>query len=173
MDSEIKFQRSKGRNIRQHGHSMDRPLQHQNQRMNFSAQLDDGKRGESGTPAISEHKLKCYFCEKDHKLETCEVFKKKDGLQQFNSVRAKKLCDNCCKHGKECKVPGCDRRYKNLTVLHEPLMAFEQKRNEQIRTENSQILARSRLEKMKKVVLMCHVATLGADAERKAFLLYQ
>ena len=26
-----------------------------------------------------ERKLKCYFCEKDHKLETCEVFKKKDG----------------------------------------------------------------------------------------------
>ena len=40
-------------------------------------------------------------------------------------------------------------RHKHLTVLHESLVAFEQKRNEQIRTENSQ---QSQLEKMKKVV---------------------
>ena len=82
--------------------------------MNFSAQFDDGKRGESGKPAVSKRKLKCYFCEKGHKLETCEVFKMKDGLQQFNFVRSKKLCDNClspfhfsagCKCKKECKVP--------------------------------------------------------------------
>ena len=41
MDSEIKFQRPKGRNIRQCGQTMDRPLQHQNQKMNFIVQLDD------------------------------------------------------------------------------------------------------------------------------------
>ena len=94
MDSEIKFQRPKGRNIRQHGQTMDRPLKLQSQRMNFSVQLDDGKHGESGKSAVSERKLKCYFCEKDHKLETCEVFKK-DGLQQFSFVRSKKLHANC------------------------------------------------------------------------------
>ena len=65
-------------------------------------------------------------------------------------------------------------RCKHLTVLHEPLMAFEQNCNELIRTESSQqILARSRLEKMKKIILVYHVATLGPDAARKAFQLCQ
>ena len=36
---------------------MDRAVQHQSQNMNFSAQLDDGKRGESVKSAVS----KCYF----------------------------------------------------------------------------------------------------------------
>ena len=58
MDSEIKFQRPKGRNIRQHGQTMDRPPEHQNQKMNFSAQLDDRQDGESGKPAVFECKLK-------------------------------------------------------------------------------------------------------------------
>ena len=61
MDSEIKFQRPKGRNMRQHGQTMDRAVQHQSQNMNFSAQLDYGKRGESVKPAVFKHKLKCYF----------------------------------------------------------------------------------------------------------------
>ena len=138
MDSEIKFQRPKGRNIRQCTQRMDRPLQHQNQKMNFTVQLDDEKDDESGKPAVSKCKLKCYVCERDHKLETCEVFKKKDGLQQLNFVRSKKLCDNClspfhflagCKHRKEGKVLGCDMKRKHLTVLRELLVAFEQKCN--------------------------------------------
>ena len=56
-----------------------------------------------------------------------------DGLEQFNFVRSKKLCDNCLspfhfstgfKCRKECKVPGCDMRCNHLTML--------------IRTENSE-----------------------------------
>ena len=59
MESETKSQRPKNRNIRQRGQTMDRPLQHQNQEMNFSIQLDDGKGGEFGKPAVSGLKLKC------------------------------------------------------------------------------------------------------------------
>ena len=92
MDSQGKYQCSKGKNVRQHGEIIDRPLQHQE--MNFSVQLNDGKHGESGKPDISESKVRYYFCEKDHKLETCKTFKKKEGLEQFNFIRSKKLCDN-------------------------------------------------------------------------------
>ena len=61
MDSEIKFQRPKGKNIKQRGQTMDRPLQHQSQKMNFSVQLDDGKRGESGKPAVSRTQTQMLF----------------------------------------------------------------------------------------------------------------
>ena len=100
-------------------------------------------------------------------------------MQQFKFIRSKKLRDNClspfhfsagCKRRKECKVPGCDMRRKHHTVLHEPLMAFEQKCNEQIRTESSQ---QNPSKKSTREDEENRVATLGPDAARKAFQLYQ
>ncbi len=64
----------------------------------------------------SEGKIRCHFCDKDHKLENCETFKKKSGEEQFEFVLSKKLCDNClssfhfsagCKRWKACKIPNC------------------------------------------------------------------
>ena len=85
--------------------------------MNFSVLLDDRKCGESGNPAVSERKLKCYFCEKDHKLEICEAFKKKDGLQQSKLVRSKKLCDNCYLHFIFLLVANVGKSAKFLDVI--------------------------------------------------------
>ena len=113
------------------------------------------------------------------------AFKKKDGLQQFKLVRSKKLCNNClspfhfsagCKCRKECKVPGCDMRRKHLTVLHEPLMAFEWKRNEQIRTENSQqnpSKKSTREDEENCFGVSCGYTGAGCSMKLKAFQLYQ
>ena len=129
----------------------------------------------SGKPSIFPRKLKCYFCEKDRKLKINEVFEKNYGLQNFSFVRSKKLCENClspfhfssdCKRRKECNVPGCDMKSKHLTVLrgHSWHLSRNAMSRSGQRTVNK-ILARSRLEKMKKVILVYHVATLGLDAE--------
>ena len=102
--------------------------------MNFSIQAVNPK------STGSDAKIRCHLCDKEHKLENCEEFKKKDGDEQFKIVRSKKLCDNClssyhfsagCKRWKACKVPDCNVKRKHLTSLHEAIVAYEKKRNEQ------------------------------------------
>ena len=103
---------------------------------NFSIQTNDGK------PNLTSTYLKCYFCEKNHKLASCEEFKKKTGEEKFNFIRSKKLCDNClssfhfspgCKQGKACTVPDCDLRRKHLTAIHNSVVAHERRRKDEWR----------------------------------------
>ncbi len=81
-------------------------------------------------------------------MESCGALKKKKrNLEQFEFVRSRRLGENClspyhfsagCKQKKKCKVLGCNMRRKYLTSLHEPLIAFEQKRSQQSRSDGSQ-----------------------------------
>ncbi len=104
--------------------------------LNFSIQTNDRR------PNSSPANVRCYFCEKPHKLIDCDEFKKKSGEEMFNFTRSKKLCDNClsfyhfsagCKQRKDCTVPNCDIRRKHLTAIHNSVMAYEKKRKDEWR----------------------------------------
>lgn len=104
--------------------------------MNFSVQTH----GEN-IREVGEH-IKCYYCDKNHKVDSCEDFKKLGGEEKFKFIRARKLCDNClssfhfaagCRRKLECTVPGCEIRRKHMTSVHDQVLAFEQRRNEQWR----------------------------------------
>ena len=104
--------------------------------MNFSVQTN----GEN-VKQIGGH-VKCYYCEKNHKIDSCEEFKKLNGEEKFKIIRAKKLCDNClssfhyaagCRRKNACEVPECEFKRKHMTSVHEQVMAFEKGRNEQWR----------------------------------------
>ena len=114
--------------------------------MNFSIQAVNPKSTGSDT------KIRCHLCDKEHKLENCEEFKKKNGDEQFKIVRSKKSCDNClssyhfsagCKRWKACKVPDCNVKRKHLTSLHEAIVAYEKKRSEQSGSSSGQQQQRS------------------------------
>ena len=115
--------------------------------MNYSIQAKEAQSsGDAKAVSNGENRFKCYFCEGDHKLEACEMFKKKGGEEQLNFIRQKKLCDNClstthfsagCKKTKSCNIPGCSVRRKHMSSLHEAIVAFEMKRNEQLKTTNT------------------------------------
>eukprot|EP00112_Aurelia_sp_Birch-Aquarium-sp1_P000459 Seg1043.10 transcript_id=Seg1043.10/GoldUCD/mRNA.D3Y31 product="hypothetical protein" protein_id=Seg1043.10/GoldUCD/D3Y31 len=115
--------------------------------MNYSIQTKEAQSCCS-TKAVAngDARFKCYFCEGDHKLEACVLFKKKGGEEQLNFIRLKKLCDNClltthfsagCKKKKSCNIPGCSVRRKHISSLHEAIVAFEMKRNQQLGTSST------------------------------------
>eukprot|EP00112_Aurelia_sp_Birch-Aquarium-sp1_P012064 Seg2533.1 transcript_id=Seg2533.1/GoldUCD/mRNA.D3Y31 product="hypothetical protein" protein_id=Seg2533.1/GoldUCD/D3Y31 len=115
-------------------HSTVRPTFQRN--MNFSVQTHGEKIKE-----IGEH-VKCYYCDKNHKVDSCEEFKKLNGEEQFKFIRARKLCNNClssfhfaagCKRKHECREPGCQMKWKHMTSIHGQVLAFEQRHNEQWR----------------------------------------
>ena len=117
---------------RRMGQATIRPTSQRN--MNFSVQTN----GEN-IKQIGEH-VKCYYCEENHKVDSCEEFKKLNGEEKFKLIRAKKLCDNClssfhyaagCRRKHACEVPGCEIKRKHMTTVHEQVLAYEQRRNEQ------------------------------------------
>eukprot|EP00794_Sanderia_malayensis_P006686 gene6686-biopygen5463 len=112
--------------------------------MTYSVQTKDATSSAVSKPT-GNMRLKCYLCEADHKLEDCELFKKKTGDEKLNFVRLKKLCDNCvssshfsagCKKKKSCTIQGCNLKRKHLSSLHEAIVTFEMKRNQQLAKTN-------------------------------------
>ena len=109
--------------------------------MNYSIQTKEAQScGVTKAVTYGDARFKCYFCEGDHKLDACEMFKRKGGEEQLNFIRQKKLCDNClstthfsagCKKRKSCNIPGCSVRRKHISSLHEAVVAFEVKRSQQ------------------------------------------
>ncbi|XP_065068249.1 uncharacterized protein LOC135693649, partial [Rhopilema esculentum] len=102
--------------------------------LNYSIQTYDKK------PNVTSPDVRCYFCERNHKLASCVEFKKKSGEEQFNFIRSKKLCDNClssfhfsagCKQRKACTVPECNLRRKHLTGIHDSVVAYEKRRKDE------------------------------------------
>ena len=100
-------------------------------KVNFSVQTGEGTKTNSDG-------CKCYFCDKNHRLDSCEGFKLADGEKQFKLIRQKKLCDNClssfhfsagCKRRKACTVPNCDVRRKHLASIHNAVKEFERRRS--------------------------------------------
>ena len=139
MDSDSKNKRSDKKYNRRAGESLERGINQRN--MNFSVQTAEKKL------ANVESKLKCFFCEKSHKIGDCDNFKKQTGEEQFKFMRSRKLCDNCfsssyfsagCKRRNSCSVPGCHLKRKHITSLHAPLVAFMQNRGQQNTQECSQ-----------------------------------
>ena len=57
--------------------------------MNLSVQTN----GEN-VKQIGEH-VKCYYCEKNHKVDTCKEFKKLNDEEQFKFIRNKEFCSKC------------------------------------------------------------------------------
>ena len=57
--------------------------------MNFSVHSHDESSKDVGK------NLNCYYCNNNHKVDSCKEFKKLNGEEQFTFIRAKKLCDNC------------------------------------------------------------------------------
>ena len=115
--------------------------------MSYSIQAKEAQSG-GDAKAVSngETRFKCYFCERDHKREACEMFKKKGGVEQLTFIRQKKLCDNClstthfsagCKKKKSYNIPGCSMRRKHMSSLHEAIVALEMKRNKQTETTST------------------------------------
>ena len=115
--------------------------------MNYSIHAKEAQSG-GDAKAVSngETRFKCYFCEGDHKLEACEMFRKKGGEEQLNFIRQKKLCDNClstthfsagCKKKKSCNIPGCSMRRKHMSSLHEAIVAFEMRKDQQLKTAST------------------------------------
>ena len=139
MDSDSKNKRSDKKYNKRAGESLERSI---NQRsMNFNVQTVEKK------STNVESKLKCFFCEKSHKIGDCDTFKKQTGEEQFKFMRSRKLCDNCfssfhfsagCKRRNACSVPGCPLKRKHITSLHEPLVAFMQNRGQQNAQECTQ-----------------------------------
>ena len=93
---------------------------------NFSIQTGAAKGNSDG--------LKCYFCDRNHRLESCDAFKLEDGEKQFKFIRQRKLCDNClssfhfsagCKRRKGCTVLNCDIKRKHLASIHNEVKKFE------------------------------------------------
>ena len=102
-------------------------------KVNFSVQTGEGGKTNSDG-------CKCYFCDKNHRLDSCESFKLEDGEKQFKLIRQKKLCDNClssfhfsagCKRRKACTVPNCDVRRKHMASIHNAVKEFERRRSGQ------------------------------------------
>ena len=132
MDGEGKDSAATTKTGRRMGQATIRPTSQRN--MNFSVQTN----GEN-IKQIGEH-VKCYYCEKNHKVDSCEEFKKLNGEEKFKVIRAKKLCDNClssfhyaagCRRKHACEVPGCEIKRKHMTSVHDQVLEFEQRRNEQ------------------------------------------
>ena len=57
--------------------------------MNFSVQSRDENGKDGG------RNLNCHYCNNRHKIDSCDDFKKLNGEEKFNFIRAKKFCDNC------------------------------------------------------------------------------
>ena len=102
-------------------------------KVNFSVQTGEGGKTNSDG-------CKCYFCDKNHRLDSCESFKLEDGEKQFKLIRQKKLCDNClssfhfsagCKRRKACTIPNCDVRRKHMASIHNAVKEFERRRSGQ------------------------------------------
>ena len=81
--------------------------------------------------------LSCYYCNKNHKVDNCEGFKKLNGQEQFKFIRSRKLCENCisafhfaagCKRKNECTIKDCEIKRKHMTSIHNAVLAFEQGR---------------------------------------------
>ena len=108
-------------------------------KVNFSVQTGEGVKTNSDG-------CKCYFCDKNHRLDSCESFKLEDGEKQFKFIRQKKLCDNClssfhfsagCKRRKACTVPNWDVRRKHLASIHNAVKEFERRRSGQSSQDQS------------------------------------
>ena len=78
-----------------------------------------------------------------HKLETCEICKKKSSAEKLDFIRQKKLCENCClpfyfstwcKRKQSCNIPECMLRRQHVSSLHEAIVAFEMKRKQKLGT---------------------------------------
>lgn len=89
--------------------------------------------------------LRCFHCDRDHRLENCDDFKGLNGEQQFKLIRARKLCDNClstthyspgCKKSNSCTVSGCEIKRKHLTTIHDAVKEHEIRRNGQLFSGN-------------------------------------
>ena len=113
--------------------------------MNYSIQAKEAQSG-GDAKAVSngETRFKCYFCEGDHKLEACEMFRKKGGEEQLNFIRQKELCDNClstthfsagCKKKKSGSIPGCSTRSKHISSLYEAIVAM--RKDQQLKTTST------------------------------------
>eukprot|EP00112_Aurelia_sp_Birch-Aquarium-sp1_P005483 Seg1622.10 transcript_id=Seg1622.10/GoldUCD/mRNA.D3Y31 product="hypothetical protein" pseudo=true protein_id=Seg1622.10/GoldUCD/D3Y31 len=134
--------------------------------MNFSIQAVNPKSTGSDT------KIRCHLCDKEHKLENCEEFRKKSGDEQFKFVRSKKLCDNClssyhfsagCRRWKACKIPDCNMKRKHLTFLHEAIVAYEKKRSEQSGSSSRQQQPRSNTRQEERKPFVGMMSHTGAE----------
>ena len=110
----------KGRRM---GQATKRPISQRN--MNFSVQTNGEK-----VKQIGEHG-KCYYCEKNHKVDTCKEFKKLNGEEHFKFIRAKKLCDNCLSSfhhaagcGRKHACEKCEMKRKHMTSVHDQVLAL-------------------------------------------------
>ena len=110
--------------------------------MNYNIQTKE-------VPSCEDRKsthYRCYHCEGDHKIKDCERFNSKSGEEQLKYIRQKKLCDNClspfhfsagCKRKTSCTIPGCNVRRKHMSSIHEAIVAFEIKRDQQLGADSS------------------------------------
>ena len=90
--------------------------------------------------------VNCYYCNNNHKIDSCDDFKRLNGEEMFRFIRAKKLCDNClsirakklcdnclssfhfaagCKRKHECTIRGCEIKRKHITSMHNAIVGFE------------------------------------------------
>ncbi len=94
---------------------------------------------------IGDH-IKCYYCNKNHKVDNCEEFQKLSGEEKFKFMRARKLWDNrlssfhfaaWCRQKHGCTIPGCEIRRKHITDVHDPVVEFEKRHSKQSRVQAS------------------------------------
>ena len=76
---------------------------------------------------ITSDQLKCWICQKGHKVTDCDEIKNKPYSEKLKLIRDKNLCFNClsnthivtnCKSKISCKVTNCQKRHH--TLLHPP-----------------------------------------------------
>ena len=100
--------------------------------------------------------------------------KKKGGEE----IRQKKSCDNClsthfsagCKKKKSCNILGYGVRRKHMSSLHETIVAFEVKRNQQLETTSTnQSVISSRSGDQRQFVGT--LSETGAGCHRKSLLI--
>ncbi|XP_065068710.1 uncharacterized protein LOC135694009 [Rhopilema esculentum] len=86
LDGGVKDSVSSTRMGTRQGHTTMRPAPQRN--MNFSIQTS----GENSNIVVEN--VKCYYCNKHHKLESCDEFRRLPGEDKFRFIREKKICDN-------------------------------------------------------------------------------
>ncbi|XP_072392236.1 uncharacterized protein [Diabrotica undecimpunctata] len=84
----------------------------------------------------TENRLKCIFCNKEHKIYYCPDFLKLNPTNRLNNAKRLRLCINCLGTGhptKDCRSAGCRKCGK----IHHTMLHFENSQSNSLITENN------------------------------------
>ncbi|XP_072392311.1 uncharacterized protein [Diabrotica undecimpunctata] len=86
----------------------------------------------------TENRLKCIFCNKEHKIYYCPDFLKLNPTNRLNNAKRLRLCINCLGTGhptKDCRSAGCRKCGK----IHHTMLHFENSQSNSLITENNSL----------------------------------